>query len=82
MQVDGAGTQAVVLGAGLAGLTAAKALSAHFDLVVVVERDSWEGEGLENRPGVPQFQQPHVLLARGLQVRCGGRRCALTLFLF
>lgn len=57
-------------GAGLAGLTAAKALAPHFESVTVLERDAWTAnvaEGTDHRPGVPQFQQPHVLLARGLQ---------------
>jgi hypothetical protein len=26
-------------------------------------------QGTDQRPGLPQFQQPHVLLARGLQAR-------------
>ncbi|KAL4425541.1 hypothetical protein ABPG75_009557 [Micractinium tetrahymenae] len=63
-------SHAVVIGAGLAGLTAAKALAAHFQTVTVLERDEWTAnvaEGSDRRPGVPQFQQPHVLLARGLQ---------------
>lgn len=58
-------TQAVVIGAGLAGLTAARALSGSFDRVVVLERDDLAAA---QRPGVPQYSQTHVLLTRGLQV--------------
>jgi 2-polyprenyl-6-methoxyphenol hydroxylase-like FAD-dependent oxidoreductase len=33
------GEHAIVVGAGMGGLAAAKALAAHFDLVTVLERD-------------------------------------------
>src|SRR3989442_15787222 len=61
---------AVVLGGGLAGLTAARLLRHHFPRVVVLERDrrpetapegafaAWE------RRGVPQFRHSPAFLAR------------------
>ncbi|MFD3590407.1 NAD(P)/FAD-dependent oxidoreductase [Streptomyces sp. NPDC058683] len=57
--------QAVVLGAGIAGLTAAGALSETFESVVVIERDQLPAEP-ENRRGIPQGRHVHGLLARGL----------------
>ena len=57
---------AVVLGAGMAGLLAARVLAGHFDQVTVVDRDR-----LPDRPafrrGVPQSRHLHVLLGRGLE---------------
>ena len=38
------GKQAVVIGAGMGGLTAAGALADHFDQVVVLERDTLPSE--------------------------------------
>ena len=38
------GKQAVVIGAGMGGLTAAAALADHFDQVVVLERDTLPSE--------------------------------------
>src|SRR5262245_18143137 len=59
--------RAVVIGAGMAGLVAARVLSDHFDEVLLVERDRLNDEA-EPRPGVPQAHQPHVLLRRGEEV--------------
>lgn len=56
---------AVVIGASVAGLTAAKVLSQRFDQVTVVERDVLPESG--PRKGVPQSHHPHVLLAAGLR---------------
>lgn len=55
--------QAIVIGAGISGLAAASALADHFERVVVLERD--EFEGATPRPGVPQGKHPHGLLAAG-----------------
>ena len=60
-------TRAVVLGASLAGLLAARVLSEHFDEVVLLERDQLPG-GAAPRKGTPHAVHPHGLLARGLQV--------------
>ncbi|HLL37840.1 MAG TPA: FAD-dependent monooxygenase [Streptomyces sp.] len=59
----GRGT-AVVIGAGIAGLSAAKALSGAFQQVVVVDRDELPQSG-DPRRGVPQGQHSHVLLVAG-----------------
>lgn len=62
-----AGKHAVVLGASMAGLLAARALSRHFERVTILERDP-----LDDRPsprkGTPQARQTHGLLAGGLAV--------------
>ncbi len=55
--------RAVVLGAGVAGLLAARVLSDHAEEVLVVERD--DSDGIEPRPGVPQGTQVHALLKAG-----------------
>jgi 2-polyprenyl-6-methoxyphenol hydroxylase-like FAD-dependent oxidoreductase len=59
--------RALVLGGGVAGLLAARALSDHAREVVVVERDDLSG-GPADRRGVPQGSQVHGLLARGLEL--------------
>ena len=60
------GKQAVVVGAGMAGLTAARALAEFFDRVVVLETDALPKEAA-HRPGTPQSRHIHALLAGGLQ---------------
>jgi glycine/D-amino acid oxidase-like deaminating enzyme len=56
-------THAVVLGAGMAGLLAARVLAGHFGQVTVVDRDRLP-EHPRFRPGVPQSRHLHVLLGR------------------
>ncbi|MGY1679301.1 FAD-dependent oxidoreductase [Geodermatophilus sp. SYSU D01176] len=58
---------AVVVGASIGGLLAARALSEVYDHVTVVERDLLE-PGPVSRRGVPQGRHPHGLLARGREV--------------
>ena len=58
---------AVVIGASMAGLLAARVLAGHVDRVTIVERDRLP-DGAEQRRGVPQGRQVHALLARGLDV--------------
>jgi len=58
--------RAVVVGASMGGLLAARALSDTFDQIVLLERDSFPAEG-ENRKGVPQGRHIHLLLERGRQ---------------
>jgi 2-polyprenyl-6-methoxyphenol hydroxylase-like FAD-dependent oxidoreductase len=60
------GKHAVVLGASMAGLLAARSLSDFFDTVTVVERDPLPDTGTARR-GVPQGRHLHALLARGAQ---------------
>ena len=59
-----ASRRAVVIGAGMGGLAAARALADHFQEVVVIERDRLPATG-ENRKGVPHGQHVHGLLAQG-----------------
>ena len=59
------GKHAIVVGAGIGGLTAAKALSSYFDEITVLERDLLPATA-EARAGTPQSRQVHVLLRGGL----------------
>jgi 2-polyprenyl-6-methoxyphenol hydroxylase-like FAD-dependent oxidoreductase len=61
------GNHAAVLGASMAGLLAARALSDFFETVTVVERDVLP-DSPANRRGVPQGRHAHALLTRGAQV--------------
>ena len=60
------GERAVVLGASIAGMLAARVLSDFFDEVTVVDRDVLGGLP-ETRRGVPQGRHLHGLLMRGAQ---------------
>jgi 2-polyprenyl-6-methoxyphenol hydroxylase-like FAD-dependent oxidoreductase len=60
------GKQAVVVGAGMAGLIAARSLSDFFERVIVLENDALPKEAT-HRPGTPQCKHLHGLLAGGLQ---------------
>lgn len=55
---------AVVIGASMAGLLAARVLSEHFEQVTIIERDRLS-EQVEPRKGVPQGQHAHILLMKG-----------------
>jgi hypothetical protein len=59
------GRHAIVVGAGMGGLAAAKALSSSFETVTVLERDALASEPIA-RTGTPQARQIHVLLRGGL----------------
>jgi 2-polyprenyl-6-methoxyphenol hydroxylase-like FAD-dependent oxidoreductase len=58
------GRQAVVIGAGTAGLPAAQALADHFEHVTVLERDALPAE-VDHRAGTPQSRHAHALLGGG-----------------
>jgi 2-polyprenyl-6-methoxyphenol hydroxylase-like FAD-dependent oxidoreductase len=58
------GAHAVVLGAGMGGLLAARVLADHFERITVVERDLLPDEARPRR-GVPQAPHVHLLLPRG-----------------
>lgn len=58
------GKHAVVIGASMAGLLAARALSDSYERVTIVERDELPAIG-ENRKAVPQGRHAHVMLASG-----------------
>jgi len=55
---------AIVIGGGIAGLCAARALAGHFERVTVLERDTVPDE-TELRVGVLQGRHAHLLAARG-----------------
>ena len=57
-------TRAVVIGASIAGLLAARVLADVVDEVVLVERDELPDEAIA-RPGVPHAVHAHILLRRG-----------------
>ncbi|MDN0194424.1 FAD-dependent monooxygenase [Streptomyces sp. S.PNR 29] len=57
--------RAVVIGAGLAGMLAAAALSTAVDEVIVLDRDDLP-DGPEHRRGLPQGRHAHLLMAGGL----------------
>jgi 2-polyprenyl-6-methoxyphenol hydroxylase-like FAD-dependent oxidoreductase len=61
------GGRAVVLGAGMAGLLAARVLSESFDEVCLVERDKLP-DCPGHRKGVPQDRHLHNFLGAGVQV--------------
>ena len=58
---------AVVLGASMAGLLAARVLADFFSTVTIVERDVLL-EDSAGRKGVPQGRHAHALLRRGSQI--------------
>lgn len=55
---------AVVIGAGIAGLTAARVLSDYFEYVTIIDRDDFGKTG-RFRKGTPQAQHAHTLLPAG-----------------
>lgn len=61
------GERAVVLGASMAGLLAARVLADFFATVTVYERDELSDDPV-NRRGVPQGRHVHALLPRGAHV--------------
>ena len=61
------GEHAVVLGASMGGLLAARVLADFYDDVTVVERDVLPDDPV-NRRGVPQGRHVHALLGRGSQI--------------
>lgn len=58
--------RAIVIGASLGGLCAARVLSNFYDRVTVYERDELP-DGPANRAAVPQGRHVHLLMARGAQ---------------
>src|SRR5277367_854936 len=61
------GQHAVVLGASMGGLLAARVLADFYQTVAVVERDVLPNDPA-NRRGVPQGRHAHALLRRGGQI--------------
>jgi 2-polyprenyl-6-methoxyphenol hydroxylase-like FAD-dependent oxidoreductase len=60
------GQRAVVVGAGIGGLSMAGALAKYFERVEILERDRLTASAA-SRSGTPQDRHPHGLLAGGLQ---------------
>src|ERR1700754_4086735 len=61
-----AGSRAIVIGAGVAGLLTARALADTFAEVSIVERDRLEDQPA-HRAGVPQDRHVHTLWAGGMR---------------
>src|SRR5258708_6566092 len=61
------GKHAIVIGASMGGVLAARALADHYGEVTMVERDALP-QTYEPRKGVPQGRRAHGLLARGREV--------------
>ena len=61
------GERAVVLGASMGGLLAARVLADFFETVTVIERDELSDDPV-NRRGVPQGRHVHALLPRGAHI--------------
>ncbi|GHE08465.1 methyltransferase domain-containing protein [Streptomyces alanosinicus] len=59
--------RALVIGAGISGLLAARVLADHFSQVEILEQDTLPSEPRQ-RPGVPQGHHVHGLTARGAEV--------------
>ena len=58
------GSHAIVIGAGMGGLVAARMLADHYQCVTILERDTLPLEAAPRR-GVPHGRHAHGLLARG-----------------
>jgi 2-polyprenyl-6-methoxyphenol hydroxylase-like FAD-dependent oxidoreductase len=65
-KIPNLGKRAIVVGAGLGGLSAARVLSDYFDEVMILDRDELPDDAIP-RPGVPQGKHAHLLLAGGLK---------------
>jgi 2-polyprenyl-6-methoxyphenol hydroxylase-like FAD-dependent oxidoreductase len=65
--VHGHRNRAVVLGASMGGLLAARTLADFYESVTVVERDQLP-EGPMSRRGVPQGKHPHALLGKAVEI--------------
>lgn len=67
MDMGVSGERAIVLGASMGGLMAARVLADEYRTVTVVERDVLPADPVCRR-GVPQGRMIHALLARGAQI--------------
>jgi 2-polyprenyl-6-methoxyphenol hydroxylase-like FAD-dependent oxidoreductase len=62
------GGHAVVLGASVSGLLAARVLADVYDRITLIERDRVSEVGIAARKGVPQGRHAHGLLSRGAEI--------------
>jgi 2-polyprenyl-6-methoxyphenol hydroxylase-like FAD-dependent oxidoreductase len=69
MRTTPIGRQAVVIGAGIGGLTAARALADYFENVLLLERDALPSKAA-HRAGTAQDRHAHALLGGGQQALC------------
>ena len=60
-------SHAIVIGSGIAGLSAARVLANYFDQVMVIDRDRILGESIF-RSGIPQAHHAHTLLPLGQMI--------------
>jgi 2-polyprenyl-6-methoxyphenol hydroxylase-like FAD-dependent oxidoreductase len=58
---------ALVIGASIAGLLAARVLSDYFEYVTIIERDTLPAYA-QTRKGVPQGEHIHLLMGKGAQI--------------
>ena len=65
------GEHAIVLGASMAGLCAARVLTDHFEAVTVVDRDTFPTDLRQPRGQVPQGRHPHLLHVAGARLLAG-----------
>ena len=65
------GEHAVVVGASMAGLCAARVLAERFDRVSVVDRDTFPTDPRQPRGQVPQGRHPHLLHVAGARLLAG-----------
>ncbi|MBW4643136.1 MAG: 2-polyprenyl-6-methoxyphenol hydroxylase-like oxidoreductase [Goleter apudmare HA4340-LM2] len=67
MVIKNIGQHAIIIGASMGGLLAARALTDYYQQVTLLEQDIFPAPGL-NRKGVPQDRHTHGLLAKGREV--------------
>lgn len=65
------GRHAVVVGASMSGLCAARVLADHFDAVTVIDRDTFPTDPRQPRGQVPQGRHPHLLHVAGARLLAG-----------
>jgi 2-polyprenyl-6-methoxyphenol hydroxylase-like FAD-dependent oxidoreductase len=65
------GEHAVVLGASMAGLCAARVLADRFERVSIIDRDAFPTDPRQPRGQVPQGRHPHLLHVAGARLLAG-----------
>jgi 2-polyprenyl-6-methoxyphenol hydroxylase-like FAD-dependent oxidoreductase len=67
MMIKNLGQHAIVIGASMGGLLAARVLVDYYQQVTLIEQDTFPAPGL-SRKGVPQDKHTHALLSKGREV--------------